>query len=563
MSINNPTFDQWPPAPFDQMIEEMRIWTAWWASDIGMLTDVYSNHARYRRKNYRTDMLHSVDDTFFWGRPSDGHIRRRHVTAAASVARASAGLLFGKPPRIEAGEGDADNPRFVERLNTIFGPDAYGGKLAAAAELQSVLGGVYLRPWWDKDVASHVVPSHVAADCAIPEFRYDRLAAVTFWSIVSEEGCTPVLRHLERHEKGRIIHSLWAGTENTLGDQIALDEHPATAWVAEAGHEEGVIETGIDELDVVYIRNVHPQRIWHSVPILNQLGRSDFDGIEGEFDALDEIETSWMRDVEDGKSRLFISEEMLDDNGPGRGGTYDPDKHLYTPTKTGMGSLNDGGPPPITDVKFAIRWEEHSQTKTNIKQNILEHVGLSSQHFADGPLAVTATAVDSDNNITETTRAVKISQWKSELARFINIVMRLDAIHFPGLGVKPTSPVTVRFSSQHIQSEGERVSNVASKRSAGVCSREQGIRELNPDWTDVEVKDELARIYEDELFDTKLAFGQGLEDEGAGEATEGTEGGMEDTARQIEDVAEDLAKGADHDEDVTFEEAEQEAEEAL
>lgn len=94
------------------------------------------------------------------------------------------------------------------------------------------------------------------------------------------------------------------------------------------------------------------------------------------------------------------------------------------------------------------------------------------------------------------------------------------------------------------------------------------MRELNPDWTEPEIEKELARIYEDELFDTKLAFGQGLEDEGAGDATEGMDGeeqgaDMANAAEQIADVAEDMAKGPGHDEGVTYEDAEDYAEDGV
>jgi hypothetical protein len=519
------------------MAEEMQVWLAWWEGDPDKLATIYREravHNKYaNRKTRRYNLGHqpgTENNTFFWGRPNDDGTARRHISAPASVSRASAGLLFSKPARISPGPADEADPAIVERMEKIFGTDAYGAELFEMGEWLSVLGGVYLRPWWDRELADHVVPSHIKADRAIPETRYNRLVAVTFWVIVSEPGDSPVIRHLERHEKGKIIHTLHAGTETHLGEQVPLDTHPATSWLTPDDDElTATVETGLDELDVVYAPNLQPNRIWHDRPGLSFLGRSDYEGIEGEFDALDEVHSSWLRDVKDAKSRLFISEDMVPDHGPGEGASYDSEKHLYVRTQTGMGSAADGGTPPIQDVKFPIRWEEHAQTSTEIKQHILEHVGISAQHFADGPLAVTATAVDSSNNITETTRSSKITFAKRALTKFVEIVMKLDAIHFPEQGVNLTDTPVVRFAAQHIVSEAETAQTVATKRSSGTISQYQGIQANNPDWTDAQVKEELARIRNDAEVEMKLAFGPPNDDEDdAATPTEGMDPDLED-----------------------------------
>lgn len=524
MPIQFPADTPWPPKPYDQMVDSMQVWSSWWSGDTDFLSDYYSQDHLQRSKrktSYRHALGHGNEDVYFWGRPNTQGTKRRHVSTPASVARASAGLLFSRPPRISPGPRDEKNKSLASRMDDIFGPDAYGGELHEAGELCSALGGVYLRPWWDKEVVNHVVPSHVSADSAIPEFRFGRLVAVTFWTIVSEPGEAPVVRHLERHEKGRIYHGLYEGNEGELGERVALDEHPATEWAQKLTDDEGGMDTGLDKLDVVYIPNVGPNRTWHNQPGLSPLGRSDFDGIESEFDALDEVHTSWMRDVQDAKSRLFIEEELLADLGPGRGGAFDMDKHVYTTLRPSLGSAADGGGDAIQDVKFDIRWSEHAQTSAEIKQHILEHVGMSSQHFADGPLAVgvTATEVNSNNNITETTRSVKINFFQRGLTEFVDIVMRLDEIHFE-TGLTITDRPTVRFSTQHNSSDAERAGVVATKMDSKVVSKEQAVKELNPDWSDEEIQEELEKIAQDAIDEANLAFGE-IPEEGTGTEDEG------------------------------------------
>lgn len=509
-----PPETSWPPAPFDSMVEAMAVWRAWWAGDTDALSDIYTSRQLLRPGTHSKKAArqpNSENELFFWGRPNEQGDRRRHVSTPAAVARASAALLFAKHPRINLSERDGKNEELVNRLEKIFGPRAYGGELISAGEVQSALGGVFLRPWWDRDVADHVIPSHVPADRAIPIFRVNRLVGVTFWTTVSEPGDSPVLRHLEVHTvkdgAGRNYHFLFAGTEGELGERIDLREHPATAWAADKVDEDGGFDTYLDSLDVVYVPNVQPNRTWHDSPGLALLGRSDFDGIEGEFDTLDEVYTSWMRDVEDAKSRLFVDESMIEDHGPGRGGSYDPEKRVYTALKTGLGAVTDGGP-PITDVKFEIRWNEHAQTMAEIKQHILEHVGISAQHFADGPLSVNATAteVNSRDIMTKTTRASKAAFWERGLAEFVWIVMKLDSIHFStGLSVRDMPEV--HFTTRHVESELDIAQAIQTKVSTGVMSRETGVRTSNPDWTQREIDEELERIAEDERQQTLFATG--------------------------------------------------------
>lgn len=89
------------------------------------------------------------------------------------------------------------------------------------------LGGAYLRVVWDEDVSDRPWLSAVAADSAVPEFSPRHLRAVTFWTVVHVDGQT-VWRHLERHEKGRILHGLYVGTPGMLGKRRPLQDLPAT-----------------------------------------------------------------------------------------------------------------------------------------------------------------------------------------------------------------------------------------------------------------------------------------------------------------------------------------------
>lgn len=511
---------EWPPAPYNKSNNEIAVWNAWQTGDTEALTEHYSTTYNTRLTQHLTSTTNP--DQFFWGRKTDAGANRRHVPMPATLTAAVADLLFSKPPRITPGPADNNNKKLAERMDKIFGVKAYAATLSEAAEMQSYAGSIFLRPWWDKDLTDHVIPSHVATDRTVPEFRHNYLTAATFWNIVSTPDETPVLRHLERHEPGKIIHRLYEGTETTLGEPVNLNEHPATEWLTATTTKEVIVETGIREIDVVHIPNILPSRRWRGINGLTQLGRSDFEGIESAFDELDEVWSSWLRDVEDGKSRLYVAENSLIDLGPGKGGAFDQERRIYTTVQPSLGSLNEGGDETIKQIKFDIRYQEHAQTMAEIRAHIMEHIGLSAKYFNDSLLspAITATQVNSENAKSESTRAKRLNFWNEGLMRFVQIVMKLDAIHF-GTGAVLNSPPEIHFAANLVETEAERMAAAGGAVAQRIMSRRRAVERINPDWTPQQVEKELNEINTDAIQDTKLAFGQGLQPDDAAEADEG------------------------------------------
>ncbi|WNO28313.1 portal protein [Corynebacterium phage PSonyx] len=528
----------WPPEPYDIQQKKYGIWNTWYIGDTHRLREIYSRNEHLQATINNQRRTNRDVQEFFWGRDAEEDVAKRHLPIPSNIARKISQLLFAKPPRIGVGEKDEKNTEAVKRIEKIFGPRAFGKELSQAAELQSVLGGVYLRPWWDKDIADHVVASVMSADTAIPEWRYNRLVAVTFWSIVSQPGKTPVERHLERHEKGRIIHRVYRGTETTLGEPIDIDDHPQTSWVEDKEH--GIIATGIDELDVVYIPNIQPNRENRLVPGLANLGRSDFEGIESKFDEADEIWSSLMRDVDDAKSRLFVSPDVLEDLGPGQGQQFVREQHLYRKKGNGFGSLAEDSGDSITQIQFDIRIEEHKSVRREIEEVIEEAVGLSTQHTKQTIGAMTATEIDAKESIKEATREAKINEWHPKLVDFVEIVMKLDAHHF-GTNIHLTDTPVVHFSAKSVINESEQANAHSVKVGQGLMSREQSVKEQHPDWTSTEVNEEIEKIWEDRKKDAEITYGAGaggdedpMPDEGTGD---GYPEGEELDDAELEEVA--------------------------
>ncbi|MGY4901472.1 hypothetical protein [Streptomyces sp. 900116325] len=98
--------------------------------------------------------------------------------------------------------------------------------LLTAGETAAALSGVFLRVTWDRAAAAdRPLLTVVHPDQAVPEWTFGIMTAVTFWRALPGTG-SAVWRHLERHERGKILHGLYEGTGDQLGRRVPLTEHP-------------------------------------------------------------------------------------------------------------------------------------------------------------------------------------------------------------------------------------------------------------------------------------------------------------------------------------------------
>lgn len=488
----------WPPAPFDDAFSTIAAWDAWYTGAPEALAATYRRTARpaTRPSQYRGGVV-GATARFFWGRPAPaGEQRTRlHVPVAADLASTSADLLFSEPPRIvlPGTTGDATRTPRQARLETLLnGPDTHAS-LLEASELSAALGGTYLRIVWDSTGNGPDRPllTSVHADGAIPTWRWGQLDSVAFWTVVRRDGQT-VLRHIEAHEHGRIVHALYRGTDANIGQLVPLAEDQATAWLAPLVNAESAIETGSTGLTAGYVPNIRPSRQWRKEPQLAPLGRSDFDGIEPLMDALDETYSSWMRDIKLAKARLLVDQNAMQPLGPGQGAAFDDDQEVFTHVPN-LGSLKDGR--VAQAEQFEIRHEEHRATAVDLLRSILRGAGYSPQTFGDDPLAVstTATEVKARERLSARTRAKKARYWASELSRLGRVLLEVDAEVFSQPGAGGDAP-EVRFPPKVQEDTLELAQTAQALRSAESASIETRVRLVHPEWDGDRVNDEVDRI---------------------------------------------------------------------
>lgn len=487
----------WPPKDFADAFDTMHTWGAWYSGNPDHLANAYEkvgqrlvNHPQTRPSQLRGGAVGALA-RWFWGQPlPPGEKRSKlHVPVASDMATTSSDLLFSEPITLTS-----DKDGVQKQLDALMTDDLHS-TLSEAAEIAAAKSGVYLRIVWDKDVnPDGPWIQAVHPDAAIPEWRYGRLTSVTF---VQQLACDAqvVVRHLERHEvvkgQGVIYHGVYVGSETDLGTPAPLTDYPETAALADVVDKERAIPTGIDQLTAVYVPNIRPNREWGHLPACAPFGRSDFAATEPLMDAVDEIYTSWMRDVRLAKGRIIVPEAFLQDRGPGKGAQFDMDREAYE--GIGMIPASDGST-QLTLQQFEIRFEAHEKSSLNFVGRIVTTAGYSQQSFGlTGDVAITATEVSARERKSLTTRGKKVGYFRPRLSEILHAQLKIGVVHF-GWRVDASEAPAVDFPAAVQPDQASLAQTLALLETARAASTETKVRMLHSDWDDTEVKEETARI---------------------------------------------------------------------
>lgn len=488
----------WPPKQLAGITPKLDEWAAWWTGRPGDLAKIYqSSTANLGPKDRPSQMRSGVVGTlarWWWGRPSGNGTQqpdRTHIALAADIATAGADLLFAQPVNVTV-----EDTATQERLGEVLSEDAYA-TFTTAAEQSAALGGVYLQTVADEEVSESAFLTTRSVDRAIPEFRHGRLAAVTFWEVLDDDG-REVVRHLERHELrdkvGVVEHAVYSGTQTSLGRRIALADNDATAPLVHLVDEDSLIVAGrTPGLDVVHIANTPPDggKAWWNRPGTKGWGAADIDGLEMRLDNLDEAWASWMRDIRLGKARVLLAQYMLDDLGAGNGALFDMDREVFTPLKIAPSEEREN---PITEIQFKIRFEEHKATVDEIIREVIGSAGYSPRTFGrqDDGAAVTATEVDADEDQSNRTRGRKIRQWTPQLRRILTKLIDVDADVF-GKTLN-ASDLRIEFPDESGDSPLEVAQTAQALRVAQAASTKTLVQLVHPDWDEPRVDAEVGLI---------------------------------------------------------------------
>ncbi|MBD5787117.1 phage portal protein [Cellulosimicrobium terreum] len=488
----------WPPAALARITPVLDEWSAWYEGTPESLSTVYGSAST---ATARAAGLRGFLRRMWWGRDTGVESERRdqlHLPLAADIARGSADLLYAEPPTLSvAGEQNGDGQSATQARLDEYVDDGLHSILATGAEVGAALGGRFHRVTWDAEVRDTPFLTTVDADAAWPTFRWGRLVGVTFWRVVRREGQT-TWRHLERHELdasgiGLVFHGLYQGSSTNLGHAVPLEDADATRGLAAAVDADGALVEGrTPGLCVEYIANQLPQRRWRTDAVGQYLGRSDFDGVEQLMDALDETYSSLMRDIRLGKGRIIVPSYMLETAGPGRGAVFDLDRSVYEAVRS---APPEDGHGDITPQQFDIRVDEHLRACEDMALRVVQGAGYSTQTFAertDGG-QMTATEVHSRERRSYLTRDRKIRNERPAVSRLAQKMLSIDQAVFRTPGLVPGA-VDVTFGDTVQDSMITLAQTAQALTVARAASTATRVHLVHPDWTEVQVQDEVRLI---------------------------------------------------------------------
>lgn len=471
----------WPPKGVNQ--HQMRLRAAWYSGDMEALANLYGAY-----------LANPWDGrAAFWGQQARGERRTLvHVPLASDIASVSANLLFGNQPKASCGDEQTE-----ARLQEIIELGQVFNTLIEAADAASGMGGICLKVDWNRELASYPILSIVQADAAVPEFRHGILVACTFWRVLEDDG-KDVLRLLERHEPGLILTGLYRGTSDKLGQQIDL------AAKAETSDLLPIVQTGIEGLACRYIPNMRPDRKARGT----SLGRADTDGCESLMDSLDEVYTSWLRDVRLGRGRIIVPEGFLDKGSDGSW-YFDSSREAFVTLNAPIGSGEVSQ--QITVQQFAIRAAEHRDTALELVSRIVTAAGFSPQTLG---LQVqgspeSGAALRLRENRTYATIAAKANYWKAPLEDLLEVMLQVDRLHLGGRS-QPERPNIEMQDAQVTEGLQGLAQTVNLINQAQAASVETKIRILHPDWTRDAVDAEVARILDEQGLGVPDQFQAGI-----------------------------------------------------
>lgn len=480
----------WPPKHLTPVLRDMHTWDVWWSGDTDRLADLYGGMTTGGRDpkpvQFSSGFIGRLA-RWFWGAPTPAGEQRTkiHVPIAGDICAMSSRLLFAEAPTARV-----TDQKTQQRLDTLL-DDGMHAALLDAGEVAAALGGVYLRTVYDKDIADRPWIDAVHPDAAVPEWKWGRLFAVTFWRVVGRKD-GHVWRHLERHESGdpsgHILHGLYQGTGDSLGTPVPLEDSEATEDLAREVDSEGRIRTGVKGLDVTYLQNRMSRR-WRATPY-SALGRSDLDGVLPLMDALDETYSAWMRDVRLSKGRIVVPDSMLENRGPGQGARWDPDREVYS----AVNALHRPGDSlTLLAQQFAIRAADFLTTSQDLVNQILRSTGYSTQTFGTtGDAAVTATEINARERLSSLSRTEKTLRARPQVARQLQITLIVDAEVFRS-GARPELP-DIEFADSVVEDPLTLANTVETLRRGQAASTETLVRMLHPDWDERDVIAEADRI---------------------------------------------------------------------
>lgn len=431
-------------------------------------------------------MSESNGGTPFWRSDDDIKV---HVPIAADISAMSAGMIFADSPVITF-----DDEKTQERVDDIFNLASIYSVLLQAAELASAFGGVFLKWSWN---AADGFPRITAlpANVGMPYWHGGKVAKIKLWSVVREEEGGTVYRLQEEYTPdGHIRSKLLRGDSCNLGTEASLNSIEETKGIKPDAY------CGADVMLAYYVPNILPNR---AAPHL-RFGRSDYDGLYGLFDELDEAYSAIQREIRLTKTMVVVPMEYLRNKGDIRHAYDSEAKRTDWVFSNGKGAFvaldidTTENSSPITVINPELRAESRIAAAGDIVRRILSMAGYAPQSAGEDiqGSVESGEALNVRERKSIRTSEVKKTFWWHAINDIIRAMLALDAAVFRS-GVDPKADFSVELPSQNQPDLSKLAQIVEQLERAGAVSIETKVDILHPDWEEDKRAEEVERIKEE------------------------------------------------------------------
>lgn len=513
----------WPP--MNMLRWKMQEHSSWYSGDPNVLANFYERMAS--TYSLSVEAPYHVHKESFWGRQLKNVVDIGvHVPIAGDIASTSADLIFSEPAQLKIAEAHIKNApdsmvKTQEQLDYMMDDINFHQKLLEAGETSSAMSGVFIKLAWDEELSPYPIPVIEQVDTAYPIFRFGMLIEVSFVKQIDVDvlnesdhekpASRDVFRLVETYYKdGSIGYRLFKGTPERIGVEVDLNYLDQTSDIEN-------ITTGIKDILAVYVPNILPNKMDRG----SYMGRSDFLGIEGLMDSLDETYSSWLKDIILGQGRVMIPESFLK-NKEGGGSKFNVDQLLYVDLD--MDPLVEGN--KITLQQFEIRAEQFEKTCLNLLDRIISSAGYSPQSFGLNihGRAESGTALTIRERKSLSTKNKKQTYWEPALKKIVRLMLLVYKTQLRGK-VEADFEVTIQFSDSITNDINQISEAVKAVSDASAISTETKVRWLHPDWSEDEVQAETKRILDETgqsplMEPDQVGIGADVEEEEEEEETE-------------------------------------------
>jgi len=471
---------------FTRKIEEYRIWAS---------GDAYSLKMLYKG-SYIENTLN-----YFW-RKAPMSSMMKHSGIPSLISTKMAQILFGQGIQVDAQvyEGDQVNEKrsaeVEEFIHTLYDKCKMDEKFQNGAINESWGGHIFYKYSYDLELSNYPILE---------------VADITQARLIKERGITTAIVFPEYFKEGGRSYRLdEIYTTDDNGD--AVIEYKLFVLNGEKEKECGLSETiRSSELEEIYtfkgIKGLLAFEKPNRTPSLlfprSPYGRSDYEGSIDGFDALDESYTDIFKELRSNRTIRYIPENMIPKD---KNGKVLLDEFTDSYQKVN-GDIDQDADNKIQCTIIPDKTDEHKAKYLTALTNVLNNAGLS-------PFAIGLTGLESVNASAESqqernkctleTRKAKLKLWQPMIEELLIRGCELNDWLLENTNAQQdyrvmdvdwdNLTIRVSFGDYIVDNESTKISNLTSAMSGGLISTERAVKELHPEWDDIQVLEEVNKI---------------------------------------------------------------------